>query len=89
MKKIKTKLSYLSCILLVGFSVQSCDNEEEKIAKMQHPVIVVAIEKKGSAEKSNGSITLLDGKGKLHSFGSNTWIAKSVSNSRQVGDTLK
>lgn len=77
--------------ILLGIGLFSCheETEQEVLNKIRPPVIVVGIDKVGNECSKSGAITLRDGDGKLFSFDCITDIARSVSNSRKVGDTLR
>lgn len=93
MKKLKfitMSTIALSASLAVGFLCGCISETEQQILeKLKTPVVVVAIDKVGNDCSKSGAITLKDGDGKLWAFDCITDIARSVSNSRQVGDTLK
>lgn len=87
-----TAIKIMACNLLLAVVFLcgcSSETEQQTLEKLRTPVVVVAIDKVGNDCAKSGAITLKDGDGKLWSFGCITDIARSVSNSRQVGDTLK
>ncbi len=85
MKKIITIIT-----TTISLTFMSCDDSEQmKSDRMKSPVVVVAIDKIGHDCSHSGAIVLKDSSGKLYSFDCITDIARSVSNSRKVGDTLK
>jgi len=91
MKKVKfttIPVALFAVVFLCGCGSES-EKEQQILDKMITPVVVVAIDKLGNDCRVSGAITLRDGDGKLWAFDCATDIARSVSNSRQIGDTLK
>lgn len=89
--KLNAKTAIVGYAMLAVVCLCGCGSEPEQqtLDKLRTPVVVVAIDKVGNECAKSGAITLKDGDGKLWSFDCVTDIARSVSNSRQIGDTLK
>lgn len=78
-------------IVFISLLLSACQIQpKETLNSMQPPIIVVAIEPIGSDVEcdNSGAVVLKDAFGKLYQFGCYSDIAKAVSNSRCVGDTL-
>ncbi len=91
--KIISKLYLLFASIVVSSFVGciGCDHETEQdvLKKINSPIVVVAIDEARRVSFGSGSITLSDSAGKLWSFRYDSDIARSISNSRKIGDTLR
>ena len=79
-------------VLLVLFFLSSCNssNFDYKKYEFKNPVIVVSINKSTNISCFNGAnVDVMDGEGKIYSFGCNTRIAKYIYLYKNVGDTLR
>ncbi len=85
MKKLNSIIAISLSLIMVRCEIR----EEVTVNQLRSPVIVVGIDKIRINCRDSGAITLKDSTGKLYSFDCATDIARSISNSRKVGDTLK
>ena len=86
MKNIKllTKARYFGYILLVSVLFVGCDVLEtpiDKFEKLTAPIVLVG-------KSKDGSVTVCDSKNKYVTIGEEFYLAKTISNTYEKGDTL-
>jgi hypothetical protein len=88
MKRLSHFFYCVLCLVLFGCDIQQQDTPTEKFNRLKPPITLFA---KSESNLCSGcwGVELMDGEGKLHSFGNATQLGNGIGMHYNVGDTLK
>lgn len=88
MRKLSHVFYCVLCLVLFGCNTEKPQHPTDKFNELKPPVILFA---KSESNLCSGcwGVELMDGDGKVHSFGNATQIANGIGMHYSVGDTLK